>query len=95
MKKPRICSQGWLQALAAMAIVLVFQRRRGKSQFHNGNILQMPRSLAHSDRGYSAATGAGNPVIYVAKTGRDGIHGATMASLNFQMKPKASARLFR
>ncbi|HTQ34224.1 MAG TPA: phosphoribosylformylglycinamidine synthase subunit PurL, partial [Stellaceae bacterium] len=33
---------------------------------------------------YSAASGAGNPVIYVgAKTGRDGIHGATMASAEF------------
>ena len=31
-----------------------------------------------------AATGAGNPVFYVgAKTGRDGIHGATMASAEF------------
>ena len=30
---------------------------------------------------YGKATGTGNPVIYVgAKTGRDGIHGATMAS---------------
>ena len=29
---------------------------------------------------YGKATGTGNPVIYVgAKTGRDGIHGATMA----------------
>jgi phosphoribosylformylglycinamidine synthase len=33
---------------------------------------------------YGKATGAGNPVIYVgAKTGRDGIHGATMASEEF------------
>ena len=33
---------------------------------------------------YSAATGAGNPVVYVgSKTGRDGIHGATMASAEF------------
>ena len=33
---------------------------------------------------YAKATGAGNPVIYVgAKTGRDGIHGATMASEEF------------
>jgi phosphoribosylformylglycinamidine synthase subunit PurL len=34
---------------------------------------------------YGKATGAGNPVIYVgAKTGRDGIHGATMASEEFK-----------
>src|SRR5215471_15094097 len=33
---------------------------------------------------YGRATGIGNPVIYVgAKTGRDGIHGATMASAGF------------
>jgi phosphoribosylformylglycinamidine synthase len=33
---------------------------------------------------YGKASGAGNPVIYVgAKTGRDGIHGATMASEEF------------
>ena len=33
---------------------------------------------------YAKATGVGNPVIYVgAKTGRDGIHGASMASAEF------------
>jgi phosphoribosylformylglycinamidine synthase len=33
---------------------------------------------------YAKASGAGNPVIYVgSKTGRDGIHGATMASEEF------------
>jgi phosphoribosylformylglycinamidine synthase len=33
---------------------------------------------------YSAARGSGNPVVYVgSKTGRDGIHGATMASAEF------------
>jgi phosphoribosylformylglycinamidine (FGAM) synthase-like enzyme len=33
---------------------------------------------------YAKATGVGNPVFYVgAKTGRDGIHGATMASEEF------------
>jgi len=33
---------------------------------------------------FGKATGVGNPVIYVgAKTGRDGIHGATMASAGF------------
>ena len=33
------------------------------------------------------ASGAGNPVYYVgAKTGRDGIHGATMASAEFDLK---------
>ncbi len=62
----------------------------GECQFHpsyNGNILvnAMCVGLARADRiFYSAASGAGNSVIYVgAKTGRDGIHGATMASAEF------------
>src|ERR1700734_2036916 len=38
---------------------------------------------------YAKATGVGNPVIYVgAKTGRDGIHGATMASEEFKEGPE-------
>ena len=54
---------------------------------YNGNILvnAMAVGLARADKiFYSAASGAGNPVIYIgAKTGRDGIHGATMASAEF------------
>src|SRR4051812_12421438 len=39
---------------------------------------------------YAKATGTGNPVIYVgAKTGRDGIHGATMASEEFSEASEA------
>src|SRR3954449_12014230 len=62
----------------------------GECQFHpayNGNILvnAMCIGLARADRiFYSAAAGPGNLVIYVgSKTGRDGIHGATMASAEF------------
>ena len=62
----------------------------GECDFHpsyNGNILvnAMTVGIARTDRiFYSAAGGPGNPVIYVgAKTGRDGIHGATMASAEF------------
>jgi phosphoribosylformylglycinamidine synthase subunit PurL len=62
----------------------------GEVNFHpsyNGNILvnAMTVGLAQVDKiFYSAAAGLGNPVIYVgAKTGRDGIHGATMASAEF------------
>ncbi len=51
---------------------------------YNGNILvnAMCVGVARKDRiFYARASGVGNPVIYVgAKTGRDGIHGATMAS---------------
>ncbi|MEM7171056.1 MAG: phosphoribosylformylglycinamidine synthase subunit PurL [Pseudomonadota bacterium] len=54
---------------------------------YNGNILvnAMTVGLARADRiFYSAAAGAGNPVVYAgSKTGRDGIHGATMASAEF------------
>ncbi len=62
----------------------------GETEFHpayNGNILvnAMTVGLADADRiFYSAASGVGSPVVYVgSKTGRDGIHGATMASAEF------------
>jgi len=54
---------------------------------YNGNILvnAMTVGIARTDKiFYSAATGIGNPIVYVgSKTGRDGIHGATMASADF------------
>ncbi len=62
----------------------------GETNFHssyNGNILvnAMCVGLADTDKiFYCAAKGVGNPVVYVgSKTGRDGIHGATMASAEF------------
>ncbi len=62
----------------------------GETNFHksyNGNILvnAMCVGIADTDKiFYCAAKGVGNPVIYVgSKTGRDGIHGATMASAEF------------
>jgi len=62
----------------------------GETNFHasyDGNILvnAMTVGLADTDNiFYSAAAGIGNPVVYVgSKTGRDGIHGATMASAEF------------
>ncbi|MEO0398749.1 MAG: phosphoribosylformylglycinamidine synthase subunit PurL [Pseudomonadota bacterium] len=54
---------------------------------YNGNILVNAMCVGVAEKAkvfYSAARGAGNPVVYVgAKTGRDGIHGATMASAEF------------
>ena len=54
---------------------------------YNGNILvnAMTVGVARTDKiFYSAAAGIGNSVVYVgSKTGRDGIHGATMASADF------------
>jgi len=65
----------------------------GETEFHaayNGNILvnAMTVGIARADRIYYAkAAGIGNPVVYVgSKTGRDGIHGATMASAEFDDK---------
>jgi len=62
----------------------------GETNFHagyNDNILvnAMCVGLAKADKVfYSAAKGVGNPIFYVgSKTGRDGIHGATMASAEF------------
>ncbi len=62
----------------------------GEVNFHasyNGNCLvnAMTVGVAPVDRIFTAkATGIGNPVVYVgSKTGRDGIHGATMASAEF------------
>src|SRR5271165_4665084 len=62
----------------------------GEINFHpsyDGNPLvnAMTVGIARKDRVFlSAAAGIGNPVVYVgSKTGRDGIHGATMASTEF------------
>ena len=62
----------------------------GECNFHsayNGNILVNAMTVGLADKErifYSAAAGIGHPVVYVgSKTGRDGIHGATMASAEF------------
>jgi len=62
----------------------------GETNFHpsyNGNPLvnAMTVGIAEQNKIFlSAAAGIGNPVVYVgSKTGRDGIHGATMASAEF------------
>ncbi len=68
----------------------------GETNFHpayDGNILvnAMTVGVADTDKiFYSAATGVGNPIVYVgSKTGRDGIHGATMASADFEEDAEA------
>ncbi len=62
----------------------------GEVNFHrayDGNILVNAMTVGVADQDkifYSAATGMGNSIVYVgSKTGRDGIHGATMASADF------------
>jgi phosphoribosylformylglycinamidine synthase II len=62
----------------------------GETGFHrcyNGNILVNAFALGIARREnifHARASGAGNPILYVgSRTGRDGIHGATMASESF------------
>lgn len=62
----------------------------GETEFdecYNGNILVNAMNIGVAKKNkvfYSIASGIGNPVVYVgSKTGRDGIHGATMASAEF------------
>ena len=64
----------------------------GSTEFHtryDGNILvnAMAVGLARTDEiFYAKASGVGNPIVYLgSKTGRDGIHGATMASASFEV----------
>ncbi len=62
---------------------------------YNGNPLVNAFALGLVKRDqifYAKASGEGNPVIYVgSKTGRDGIHGATMASEEFSEELRSQA----
>ena len=62
----------------------------GETQFdkgYNGNILVNAMAIGLADQDkifYARGATPGNPIFYVgSKTGRDGIHGATMASAEF------------
>jgi phosphoribosylformylglycinamidine synthase II len=62
----------------------------GEMRFHrryDGNCLVNAMAVGIADKDkifYSAASGVGMPIVYLgSKTGRDGIHGATMASAEF------------
>ncbi|MEM9556918.1 MAG: phosphoribosylformylglycinamidine synthase subunit PurL [Acidobacteriota bacterium] len=68
----------------------------GQTGFHpgyNGNILvnAFALGLARRERIFTAkASGVGNPLLYAgSRTGRDGIHGATMASESFDAESEA------
>jgi phosphoribosylformylglycinamidine (FGAM) synthase-like enzyme len=70
----------------------------GETQFHEGLQRQHPgqcdgRRPRRADKiFYAARRTPGNPMVYVgSKTGRDGIHGATMASAEFSEAMKRSA----
>ena len=77
-------------ASAAMAIPSACRRSAAQVRFHtryDGNILvnAMAVGLAETDKiFYAAASGVNMPIVYLgSKTGRDGIHGASMASAEF------------
>ena len=62
----------------------------GETNFHksyNGNILVNAMTVGLAEQSgiyYARGAGVGQPIVYVgSKTGRDGIHGATMASAEF------------
>ena len=68
----------------------------GETGFHpsyNGNILVNAFALGiarREDIFLARASGVGNPILYVgSRTGRDGIHGATMASESFDSESEA------
>lgn len=68
----------------------------GETNFHksyNGNILVNAMTVGIADQDkifYARGASAGQPVVYVgSKTGRDGIHGATMASAEFSEEAEA------
>ncbi len=72
----------------------------GEVQFdaaYDGNILvnAFTCGVARTDRiFYGRAAGVGNPILYIgARTGRDGIHGATMASDEFGTKKEGTGEL--
>lgn len=89
-KKTRHLLSGVVEGIGGYGNCVGVPTVGGETNFHpsyDGNILvnAMAVGLADQDKIFlSAAAGVGNPVIYVgSKTGRDGIHGATMASAEF------------
>ncbi len=69
----------------------------GSTRFHkayDGNILVNAMAVGIAEKDaifYAKATGVGNPIVYLgSKTGRDGIHGATMASAAFDENSQES-----
>ena len=85
-----ICCRAWCRGIGGYGNCVGVPTVGGETNFDAGydnNILvnAMCVGLAKTDKiFYSAAKGVGLPVVYVgSKTGRDGIHGATMASAEF------------
>jgi phosphoribosylformylglycinamidine synthase len=88
--------EGVVSGIAAYGNCFGVPNLGGETKFdpcYNGNPLVNAFALGMVRKDeifYGKATGEGNPVIYVgAKTGRDGIHGATMASEEFHAGTEA------
>ena len=92
-KKTKNLLRGVVQGIGGYGNCMGVPTIAGQTCFdesYNGNILVNAMTLGLVNKNnifYSKATGIGKPVIYVgSKTGRDGIHGASMASAIFDEK---------
>ncbi len=92
-KKTKNLLRGVVHGIGGYANCMGVPTIAGQTSFdssYNGNILvnAMTLGLVKKDKiFYSKAAGLNKPVIYVgSKTGRDGIHGASMASASFDEK---------
>jgi phosphoribosylformylglycinamidine synthase len=90
-RKNRAVVEGVVDGVAAYGNCFGVPNLGGETKFepcYSGNPLVNAFALGLVPKDkifYAKAVGVGNPVIYVgAKTGRDGIHGATMASEEFK-----------
>src|SRR6202522_536367 len=91
IRKNHSIVEGVVEGVASYGNCFGVPNLGGETKFepcYSGNPLvnAFPLGLVRKDEiFYAKASGIGNPVIYVgAKTGRDGIHGATMASEEFK-----------
>jgi phosphoribosylformylglycinamidine synthase len=91
VRKNHSLLEGVVSGIAAYGNCFGVPNLGGETRFapcYSGNNLTNAFALGLVRRDeifYAKASGVGNPVIYVgAKTGRDGIHGATMASEEFK-----------
>ena len=92
-KKTKNLLKGVVQGIGGYGNCIGVPTIAGQTCFdesYNGNILVNAMTLGLVNKNnifYSKAVGIGKPVIYVgSKTGRDGIHGASMASAIFDEK---------
>ena len=92
-KKTKNLLRGVVQGIGGYGNCMGVPTIAGQTSFdssYNGNILVNAMTLGLVKKNkifYSKAAGLNKPVIYVgSKTGRDGIHGASMASASFDDK---------